>query len=168
MKKILIFFFFTVSLCGYTQTDSIQINQQTRFWDHVRFGGGLGLSFGNDITVINVSPSAIYNFDANFAMGLGLGYLYAKDGDFKSNVLSPGVLAFYNPANEVQLSAEFEHLFINQKFGAESRNFDYPALYLGVAYRTGWASFGIRYDVLFDERDAIFASPWSPIVRVYF
>lgn len=168
MKKILIYFFFITSVLSYAQTDSIRVHQPTRFWDNVRFGGGLGLSFGNDITVINVSPSAIYDFQNNFALGIGLGYLYSKNGDLKSNVISPGLIALYNPANEVQLSAEFEHLFINQKFGFDSRNYDYPALYLGVAYRTGWASFGIRYDVLYDERDAIYASAFSPIIRVYF
>lgn len=168
MKKILLFFFLTTSLLSYTQTDSTQVYQKTNFWDNVRFGGGLGLSFGNNITVINVSPSAIYDFQNNFALGIGLGYLYSKNGDLKSNVFSPGIIALYNPANEIQLSAEFEQLFINQRLGTIEDNFDYPALYLGVAFRTGWAAFGIRYDVLYDERDSIFASAFSPIIRVYF
>ena len=168
MKKIVLLIFFITTLLSYAQTDSTQVYQKPTFWDNVRFGGGLGLSFGNNITVINVSPSMLYDFQNNFALGVGLGYLYAKDGDFRSNVFSPGLIAFYNPADQVQLSAEFEQLFINQKFGSDSRNFEYPALYLGVAYRTGWAAFGIRYDVLYDERDSIFASPWSPIIRVYF
>ncbi|NNC70768.1 MAG: alpha-ketoglutarate decarboxylase [Flavobacteriaceae bacterium] len=168
MKNIFIYFFLMASLLCLAQTDPIPDNQANRFWDHVRFGGGLGLSFGNDITVINVSPSAIYDFQNNFALGIGLGYLYSKNGDFRSNVISPGLIALYNPANELQLSAEFEQLFVNQKLGNESFSYDYPALYLGVAYRTGFASFGIRYDALYDERDSIFASPWSPIIRVYF
>ncbi|MDJ0644741.1 MAG: hypothetical protein QNJ57_02055 [Flavobacteriaceae bacterium] len=168
MKKLIVFTLLIVSCIGYSQRDSTDVYQRPKFWDNVRFGGGLGLSFGRDITVINISPSAIYDFQNNFAMGIGLGYLYSKNGDLRSNVISPGVLALYNPAQEVQLSAEFEQLFINQDFGSDSRSFDYPALYLGVAYRTGWASFGVRYDVLFDERDSIFASAWSPIIRVYF
>ena len=168
MKKLIVFTLLVVSCIGYSQRDSTDVYQRPKFWDNVRFGGGLGLSFGRDITVINISPSAIYDFQNNFAMGIGLGYLYSKNGDLRSNVISPGVLALYNPAQEVQLSAEFEQLFINQDFGSDSRSFDYPALYLGVAYRTGWASFGVRYDVLFDERDSIFASAWSPIIRVYF
>lgn len=168
MKKLLFYLLVCSTFGAFCQVDSLQVNQQSRFWDNVRFGGGLGLSFGNNITVINVSPGAIYDFQNNFALGVSLGYLYAKDGDFRSNVLSPGLLAFYNPAQEVQLSAEFEYLFINQDFGAATRKFEYPALYMGVAYRTGWAAFGIRYDILYDERDAIYASPWSPIVRIYF
>ncbi len=138
------------------------------FWDNVRFGGGLGLGFGSNSTTINISPSAIYDFENGFALGASVGYLYSKINDFKSNVISPGLVALYNPAQEIQVSAEFEQLFVNQKFGSLSDNFDYPALYLGVAYRTGWAAFGVRYDMLFDERDSIFASPWSPIIRIYF
>ena len=138
------------------------------FWDNVRFGGGLGLGFGSNSTTINISPSAIYDFENGFALGASVGYLYSKVHDFKSNVISPGLVALYNPAQEIQISAEFEQLFVNQKFGSLSDNFDYPALYLGVAYRTGWASFGMRYDVLYDERDSIFATAWSPIVRIYF
>lgn len=150
------------------QDQLLQQTSQSSFWDNVRFGGGLGFGFGTNSTTINISPGAIYDFQNGFALGVSFGYLYSKVEDFKSNVFSPGLLALYNPAQEVQLSAEFEQLLVNQKFGNLSDSFDYPALYLGVAYRTGWAAFGVRYDVLFDERDSIFTSPWSPIVRIYF
>jgi len=175
MKKILLTLTFLTSFLVSAQDDPTQqddimhIPTKTSFWNNVRFGGGLGLGFGNNSTTINISPSAIYDFQNGFALGAGVGYLYSKINDFRSNVFTPGVVALYNPAREVQLSAEFEQLFVNQKFlGSDPINFNYPALYMGVAYRTGWAAFGIRYDVLYDERDAIFASPWSPIVRVYF
>lgn len=170
MRKIVLIICVLTFFTGFTQNDDDPIPQlpQPNFWDNVRFGGGLGFGFGTDITTINVSPSAIYDFDNGFALGLSFGYLYAKNGDIKSNVLSPGLITLYNPAEQVQLSAEFEHLFISQKFGSTSFKYDYPALYLGVAYRTGWAAFGVRYDVLYDERDSIYASAFSPIIRVYF
>ena len=164
MKKITILFFFLISFSILAQNGN-----KPKFWDHVRFGGGLGFGFGSNSTTINVSPSAIYDFQNGFALGIGVGYLYSKVNDFKSNVFSPGLVALYNPMNEVQLSAEFEQLFVNQKLtGFSDNNFEYPALYLGVAYRTGWAAFGVRYDVLYDERDSIFASAFSPIIRFYF
>jgi hypothetical protein len=174
MKKIVLLLCFFTSLFASGQDDNTQPEYeifqvpQKSFWDHVRFGGGLGLGFGSNSTTINISPSAIYDFENGFAMGIGVGYLYSKVEDFKSNVFSPGIIALYNPAQEIQLSTEFEYLFVNQKFGNLGGNFDYPALYLGVAYRTGWAAFGVRYDVLYDERDSIFTSPFSPIFRIYF
>jgi len=174
MRKIVLIILAFTSFTGFTQNDdddnidAVQQLQPPTFWDNVRFGGGLGFGFGTNNTTINISPSAIYDFQNGFALGLSVGYLYAKNDAFRSNVISPGIITLYNPAEEIQLSAEFEHLFINQKFGSASDSFDYPALYLGVAYRTGWAAFGMRYDVLYDERDSVFGSAFSPIIRFYF
>ncbi len=174
MRKIVLSILVLTSFMGFAQNDDdndvdvVQQLPQPNFWDNVRFGGGLGFGFGNNNTTINVSPSAIYDFQNGFALGLGVGYLYAKNDALRSNVISPGIITLYNPADEIQLSAEFEHLFINQKFGSISDSYDYPALYLGVAYRTGWAAFGMRYDVLYDERDSVFASAFSPVIRFYF
>jgi hypothetical protein len=174
MKKIILVICFLNSFLMLAQDDNSDQNNRvlqtpkSSFWDNVRFGGGLGFGFGSNSTTINVSPGAIYDFQNGVALGVSAGYLYSKVDDFTSNVFSPGLIGLYNPAQEVQISAEFDYLFVNQKFGNLSSSFDYPALYLGVAYRTGWAAFGVRYDVLFDERDSIFISPWSPIVRIYF
>jgi len=175
MKKIAVVFWFFTSFYTFAQDNTTQPNKEVielsknSFWDHVRFGGGLGFGFGNNSTTINVSPSAIYDFENGFALGASVGYLYSQIQSFKSNVISPGIVALYNPAQEIQLSAEFEYLFVSQKFsGFDATNFDYPALYLGVAYRTGWAAFGVRYDVLFDANDSIFSSAFSPVIRVYF
>lgn len=169
MKKILLLFLLGSSFLSYAQIDSTQVYQQPKFWDNVRFGGGLGLAFGNNQTTIAISPSAIYLFSNQFAAGPTLSYLYNKNFDLKSDVFGVGAVGLYNPTEFLQASAEFEHLFVNQRLvGFDDVNVDFSALYLGVAYRTGWAAFGVRYDVLYDERDAIFASPWSPIFRFYF
>ena len=174
MKKIVFIICFLTSFSLLAQDDETkEYNEileipQPSFWDNVRFGGGLGLSFGSDITTINVSPSAIYDFQNGFALGVGVGYLYSKNRDFRSNVISPSLITLYNPAEEIQLSAELEQLFVTQKFGPTTFKNNFPALYLGVAYRTGWAAFGVRYDVLYDELDNIFGSPFSPIIRFYF
>lgn len=171
MKKILfavciLFSFFISAQEEQNQDDNEVLTVPKKsFWDNVRFGGGIGLGFGSNSTTINISPSAIYDFENGFALGVSVGYLYSKVEDFKSNVISPGIVALYNPALQVQLSVEFEQLYVSSNF---SSNFDYPALYLGVAYRTGWAALGVRYDVLYDINDNIFASPWSPIIRIYF
>ena len=173
MKKATILLLLITSILSFSQNTTPQTIQPDNsndpsFWDNVRFGGGLGFSFGNRSTTLNVSPSAIYDFENGFALGLGVGYLYSKIDEFKSNVISPGLITLYNPAEQLQLSAEFEYLFVNQRLGSIQNKIDFPALYLGIAYRTGWAAFGVRYDVLYDERDSIFTSPFSPIIRFYF
>ncbi|HHC78965.1 MAG TPA: hypothetical protein ENK46_03720 [Flavobacteriia bacterium] len=163
MKKIAFLFFYFISLTIFAQTDS-----QTKFWEHVRYGGGLGFSFGSNYTTIAIAPSAIYEFNDSFALGLGTSYLYAKNNDLKSNVYGASIISLYNPLEEFQLSAEFEQLFVNQKLGFEKNNYNYPALYIGAAYRIGSFAAGLRYDVLYDDKKSIFASAFSPIVRFYF
>jgi len=65
-----------------------------------------------------------------------------------------------------------EELNINRKFEdnltLQDDSYWYTALFLGAGYRTGNITFGIRYDVLYDENKSIYADPWIPFVRVYF
>lgn len=164
MKKL----FFCIALFLSLFTFS-QENETQSFWDNVRFGGGFGLGFGNNTTTIAISPTAIYDFNERFSLGTGIGYQYSKRGDVKSNVFSASILSLYNPINEVQLSAEFEQLFVNQSFNNISDNFSYPALHIGAAYRIGQNfTLGLRYDLLYNENESIYASAVSPIIRVFF
>ena len=151
------------------EEETQEIRQKSKFWDQIRYGGGIGMAFGTNQTTLGISPSAIYEFNDMFAFGLGTSYLYSKNFDFRSNVFGISLISLFNPFEEFQLSAELEQLFVNQKLtGFEDNSFDYPALYLGAAYRMGWFSAGIRCDVLYDEDKNIYVSPWSPIVRIYF
>ena len=114
MKKIIIPLLLIVAV---SFSMNAQQNSKSNFWQNVRFGGGLGLGFGNNSTTIAVSPTAIYDFNDSFSLGAGIGYQYAKRGNYKSNVFSASILSLYSPFNGAQLSAEFEQLFVNQKFG---------------------------------------------------
>ena len=163
MKRIGIFCLLLMSSISYAQIDN-----QPKFWDNVRFGGGFGLGFGNNNTTIAISPSAIYTFDNKFALGLSTSYLYNKNFDLNTNVFGAGIIGLYNPLNVIQLSTEFEQSFARQKLGLEKYNFSFPALYLGIAYRSGWFAGGLRYDVLYDSNKSVYASALSPIVRFYF
>jgi len=83
------------------------------------------------------------------------------------------VLALYNVIPEIQLSAEFEELNVNRTYkyiGSPdvTRNYWYPALYLGAGFRSNNFTMGVRYDVLFDKDESIYGSAFAPFVRVYF
>ncbi len=156
-------------LCGL-----LNAQQQDRpFWQNVRFGGGLGLSFGNNITAVNVAPSAIYQFDAQFALGAGLNASYLRRRDvYNSWILGGSLIGLFNPIPEIQLSAELEQnnvdINFEETFGSADENYWYTALFVGAGYRTGNVTFGIRYDLLYDEEESIYADPWLPFVRFYF
>lgn len=142
--------------------------KKSKFWEKVHFGGSVGLGFSSNNTTISASPSAIYEFNPQFSTGLGIGYLYNKQNEYKSNVISTSLLAFYNPITLVQLSAEFEQLFVNQKYQNFKNSYNYPALYLGASYVTGRVSVGFRYDVLYNKNKSIYSSALSPVIRIYF
>lgn len=143
------------------------------FWDKVRFGGGIGLSFGNGLFSGTLAPSAIYQVNPYFAMGVGLNGTYASSKNrFKSTILGGSLIALTNPFRGLQISAEFEELNVSRNFndelGLEDQNYWYPALFLGAGYNTGNVTFGIRYDVLYNREKSIYADPWMPFVRLYF
>ena len=143
------------------------------FWKHVRFGGGIGLSFGDGFFSGTLAPSAIYEFDETFALGLGLNGTYNTQKDFyKSTIFGGSIIGLINPIPDIQLSAEYEQLHVNRTFNSNLnlQNDAYwsPALFLGAGYRNGYVTFGIRYDVLFDENTSVYANAWTPFVRFYF
>ncbi|MGB6269937.1 MAG: alpha-ketoglutarate decarboxylase [Olleya sp.] len=148
--------------------------QKSEFWKKVRFGGGLGLSTGNNFFSATLAPSAIYQFDNTFALGVGLNGTYNRSKNFyKSTILGGSIMSFYNPIQEIQLSAEFEELNVNQKFegsfaSSPDRNYWVPALFIGAGYRTNNVTVGIRYDLLYDEAKSVYANAWVPFIRVFF
>lgn len=148
------------------------INAQSDFWNRVQFGGGIGLGFGNNVFNLAVSPTAVYQASSSFATGVGLNLNYSKFGDDKLVAYGASFINLYSPANWIQFSGEYEQWRVNlsQQFnGTEIReNYWYPALFLGAGYRQGNVTFGLRYDVLYDENKSLYADPLIPFVRFYF
>ncbi|WP_456441231.1 alpha-ketoglutarate decarboxylase [Psychroserpens sp.] len=142
------------------------------FWKHVRFGGGIGLSFGDGFFSGTITPSGIYEFNSKFAAGVGLNATYNKQDDFfNSTIFGASVIGLFNPIRELQVSAEFEQLSVNRKFDDsvfEDDNYWYPALFMGIGYGNGNVTFGIRYDLLYSREKSIYADPYIPFVRVLF
>ncbi len=143
------------------------------FWSKVRYGGGLGLGFGNNSFNAAVSPSAIYQANPYFAIGTGLSFNYSKFRDSRLTAYGGSLISLVNPIREIQLSAEFEQLRVNQRLELDGSpdledNYWLPALYLGIGYSNQNVTIGIRYDVLYDDGRSIYADPWAPFVRVYF
>lgn len=188
MKRISVISILRIPLLAMALCFSVAANaQQTDnagngFWDHVQFGGGLGLSIGTGYTDIMVAPGAIYNFNEYVALGVGLQGSYVKvRGDFASDELNNyqswiyggSLIGLFNPIAEIQLSAELEQLRVNTTFNFNDApdfkdNFWNTALYLGAGYRFENVTIGARYNVLFDEDKSVYSEAFMPFVRVYF
>lgn len=143
------------------------------FWSHVQYGGGFGLAIGGGYTDITVAPSAVYNFNNYFGLGLGLqgSYIKAKN-DFTSVLYGGSIVGLFNPIEEMQLSLEVEEVRVNSSFEAipnnSKRNFWNTGLFVGAGYRTENVTIGARYNLLFDKNKSVYSDALMPFVRVYF
>lgn len=167
LKKVLLFFVLLL-LPKITQAQETSGS----FWENVQVGGGLGVSFGNGNFSGTVAPSAIYNFNEYFAMGPSLIFSYQKDDFFESTLYGGSWITLFNPIRELQLSAEIEQLRVNRNTNdfdiLLEDNFWNTALFVGAGYRAGAITMGLRYNVLYNNDDRVYATAWNPFVRVYF
>ena len=163
----------SVFICCSFSAEAQEQKSPSNFWQNVRFGGGIGLSFGDGFFSGTLAPSGIYQFDDRFAMGVGLNGTYnSQKNTYTSTIIGGSVLTLFNVIPEIQLSAEFEELNVNRSYDSSlpfaDENYWYPALFLGAGFRTNNVTVGIRYDVLYDEDESIYADAWIPFIRVYF
>ncbi|MCT8339601.1 hypothetical protein MG296_06020 [Flavobacteriaceae bacterium TK19130] len=175
MKRLTysLFLFLTLIVVFACQSQTETQEQSTsNFWQNVRFGGGLGLAFGNGFFMGSIAPSAVYDVNPYFSVGPGLLFSYQSDDTFRSTMYGGSIITLFNPIREIQLSAELEQLRVNQEREflevTEENNFWNTALFIGGGFRTGTVTVGARYNVLFKQEDDIYASAWGPFVRVYF
>ena len=168
-KSVILCVFFTAFWgLGYSQPTP----GNSDFWNQVYFGGNLGLGFGNNSFNASISPSAIYQANELFGVGLGVNFNYAKFRDAKLVAYGGSVLSLFNPIPALQLSAELEQLRVYRVLeldgGNQEENYWSPALFLGIGYGNRNVTVGIRYNVLHDQQRSIYADAFMPFVRVYF
>jgi len=148
-------------------------DDQTTFWQNVRIGGGIGLSFGDGFFSGSLAPSAVYDFNDQFSAGVGLNGTYnSLKNQYSSTIVGGSVLALYNVIPQLQISTEFEQLNVSRNYdnsiAIADENYWYPALFVGAGFRQQNFTIGIRYDVLYDNGKSVYASAYVPFVRVYF
>ena len=148
-------------------------DEPSKFWSHVQYGGGLGLSFGDGFFSGTIAPSAIYRFNDRIATGIGLSGTYISEKNFyNSAVIGASSITLFNLIREIQLSAEFEEYYVTRNFDEdlfiEDDDYWVPALFFGIGFQTQNVTMGIRYDVLYDSSKSVYANVYVPFVRVYF
>ncbi|WP_350284887.1 alpha-ketoglutarate decarboxylase [uncultured Croceitalea sp.] len=161
-----------LTFCCVSIVNSQQLTNNN-FWENVRYGGGIGLGFSNNAFTAAISPSAIYQVSNSFATGVGLNFNYTKFDNDKFIAYGAGLMNFYNPIPEIQLSTELEQWRINRteeisRGSTFKDNYWSTALFLGLGYTTRNVTVGLRYDILYDEDDSIYVDPLMPFVRVFF
>lgn len=176
LKNYFLFFLLcNLSFNAFSQEEENPIKKEkNEFWKKVRFGGGIGLDFSNNITSVSISPSAIYQTSSKFYTGMGInfGYQNFRTNDTKQINYGVSLINLYNPINGLQLSGELEYTFVDQSYkvnGVKFKdNFNFPSLFIGAGYNINNFSAGLRYDLLYNENKSIYSSALVPFARVYF
>ncbi len=170
--KGMLFMISCLFVAGLTELKAQGNHAHNPFWSQVRFGGAIGVGFGNNSFNFIASPAAIYPVNPYVSLGTNVSFSYARFGEDRFTAYGAGALAYFTPVRGLQLSSEFEQLRVHRRyqFNAVPVEEDYwlPMLFLGIGYNSGPVTFGVRYDVLYDEDKSIYANAWIPFVRVFF
>ncbi len=140
----------------------------------IGFYGGFGLSLGTGYTYISLQPGITYPLFEKFKLGAGVQYIYLKSNksyygvDYKYNIYGFNTMALYNPYKELEISVEFEDLYVNQNYNNISHKFWSPALFGGLGYRYGPVVAGFKYNFLYDPKKSIYQDAFTPFIRIYF
>lgn len=138
----------------------------------MRYGGRVKFNISSNTTSITLSPAAIYKFNKYFAAGGSLSFGYANFRNSNTDLYNYGgsILGLYNPIKQIQLSAELEQVFVNEKYDGDipDYNYNYQAFLVGAGYRMRNVTVGVRYDLLYKENKNLYASAYTPFVQVFF
>ncbi len=166
MKKYLfsLFLFVLFSISGQAQTKSKKIS----------YYGGFGLSLSTDYTYLSFQPGLIYNANKKFKLGAGVQYTYLKSsksyygGDYSYNIFGFNTMALYYPVKGMEMSLEYEDLYVKEKYNGVESDFWSPSLFAGMGYRYGPMVVGFKYNFLYDEATSVYQDAFIPFVRIYF
>lgn len=141
--------------------------------DRLHFGGNVAAAFGSGYTDVVLAPGVLYDVNDYFSAGVGLQGSYVNQRNYYSSFMYGGsVLGLVNPIPQLQLSAELEQLRVNldvdEQYGNYDRNFWNTALFFGIGYRANNVTIGLRYNVLFKEKELVYSDALMPFIRVYF
>lgn len=141
--------------------------------DRLRFGGGIGATFGN-ITYIDLSPTVGYMFTDNFIAGLTTRYIYYEEKypgyKFSTNIFGGGVFSEYFILQNITLHAEYELLNMEDlRLAERNHRINVSSLLVGGGYRMmitdrSFANILLLFNVLEDE-NSIYT---NPIFRINF
>jgi hypothetical protein len=171
-KSFLFFIILCLSTHSYVFAQVENPPDNSRFFENVRFGGSLGLSFSDNAFSAFLAPKAVYDFNRFTSAGIGIAGSYTNADNYSAHSISGSLIGLLRPVRNIQLSAEFEENYVSRSWELEGANrkdsYWYPALFLGAGYTTGHVTVGIRYDVLYDDEKSIYGSALMPFISVYF
>ena len=174
-KQITILLFLIIAFSALAQRE-VDEDAGWSLKDRIYVGGGLGLNggtdgYGNRYFYVALSPIVGYMITPQFSAGTGVSWQHYSypDVDIKINQYGVSPFARYNFG---KLFAYGEYNLINTpSFYDLNKRSNYDRLLLGLGYSQPLGNRGAinamaLYDVLYNQSDRVFASPW--VFRVFF
>lgn len=176
MKFSILIFFVLLSLNCFSQR-VVDEGSSSSLKDRFYVGGGFGLNggsdaYGNRYFYFALNPIVGYMVTPKLSVGTGLNwqrYMYSEP--VKLNIDQYGVSPFMR-YNFSQLFAYGEYNLINTPTYNLAQRRTYDRLLLGLGYSQpfgqsrGAVNVMALYDVIYDQQERAFASPW--VFRVFF
>lgn len=166
-----------ISYSAFAQRE-VEEDSKPKFMDRVYFGGGFGLSggrdaYGNNYFYFAVNPIVGYMFTPKLSAGTGISWQQYNYKDVNVKVNQYGISPFVR-YNVGKLFSYAEYNLINTPVYTNNLNEreNYNRLLLGLGYTQAFGSgrgainVMALYDVLYQQSDRVFASPW--VFRVFF
>ncbi len=175
MKSPVLIFLLLLSITCYGQR-VIDEGSSGSLKDRLYVGGGLGLNAGTDsygyrYFYFALNPIVGYMVTPKFSVGTGVNWQrYSYSEPYKLHIDQYGVSPFMR-YNFSQVFAYGEYNLLNTPTYTISQRRTYDRLLLGLGYsqpfgRRGAINAMALYDVIYDQQERAFASPW--VFRVFF
>ena len=137
-----------------------------------QFYGGFGLGWTNNEFYADIKPGILYRLAPKFRIGGNLQFTYLSRKSFGTTsryyIYGYDLLALFLPVSQMELSADYQHSFVSQNISGNQLSRQVKAFFVGAAYRTRHVAIGMKYDLLYDENNSLYNSPFIPFVRIYF
>lgn len=162
--------------------------EEASWSDKLVFGGGAGLSFGNNTNVF-IAPQVGYKLKDNLVVGAGYMYNYARwnsifangafqSTNFENTVHGPNLFFNYNPVESIFVGAQYEVLNHDAYlYNINTFDFDVENRWTNVLFvqggfkqslgKKGMMLLGMRYNLLHDQFSP-YSTSWAPIFLLYF
>jgi hypothetical protein len=176
MKKLLVVLCFGVMAGSVWAQRTIDNETPHTFKERGYIGGGFGLSggrdaFGNNYFFIALNPIIGYMVKPQFSVGTGINWQRTSYSDINLTLDQYGVSPFarYNFGGQLFGYGEYNYISTPTFISSERRSFS--RMLLGLGYSQPFGGRGAvnvvaLYDVLYNQADRAFASPW--VFRVFF
>ena len=175
MKNLIVVLLMGLPLLGISQRE-IEEGEKPKLKDRLYFGGGFGLSSGTDgygssYFFYAVNPIIGYMVNPKFSVGTGINWQQTSYDRPSVTLTQYGVSPFAR-YNFDQLFAYGEYNLISTPtFINSDQRRVFNRMLLGLGYSQPLGSRGAinamaLYDVLYNQSDRAFASPW--VFRVFF